>query len=305
VIQGPVLLPVQMAGRQEGFTGIALAEDGALVATGFYNAYKNYPDEAMFLVYGQAGLTKFVQDSSGQWSVAFDILLNTTGQPWSAAEGMRVLYDAKEHVYVVSHTVQMQIGQPGAFEFGMTVFTTNGAQKWTHAFPSKSGNLTGTASHPYALTLGNDGSYVIGGLAACPNGQNTEGRLVSVAPSGDLQFDRRFHGHPDYNIECYGVQPTHDGGYILTCGYGLKGKNYPNETDFDLTWRALVQRTDSCGKPLWEAAYGNRSTHLSNAGEYIIATRDGGYAVYVDSKEWGNPQLGGSFALLRLMPDAV
>ena len=43
---------------------------------------------------------------------------------------------------------------------------------------------------------------------------------------------------------------------------------------------------------------------LSNAGEYIIATRDGGYAVYVDSKEWGNPALGGSFALLRLTPDA-
>ena len=51
VLQGPLLLPVQLAGRQEGFTGIALAEDGALVATGFYNGYPGYPDEAMFLVY--------------------------------------------------------------------------------------------------------------------------------------------------------------------------------------------------------------------------------------------------------------
>ena len=98
VLQGPVLLPVQQAGRQEGFTGIALAEDGALVATGFYNAYPGYPDEAMFLVYGQAGLTKFVQDSSGRWTVAFDILLDTTGHPFTAAEGMRVLYDEKEQV---------------------------------------------------------------------------------------------------------------------------------------------------------------------------------------------------------------
>ena len=110
-------------------------------------------------------------------------------------------------------------------------------------------------------------------------------------------------GLPDFNVECYGVQPTHDGGYILTCGYGVKSKNYPNETDIDLTWRALVHRTDSAGKQMWQAAYGNRSTHLSNAGEYVIATRDGGYAVYVDSKEWGNPALGGSFGLLRLMPD--
>jgi hypothetical protein len=37
-----------------------------------------------------------------------------------------------------------------------------------------------------------------------------------------LLFDQRFHGLPDYNVECYGVQPTHDGGYILTCGYGVK-----------------------------------------------------------------------------------
>ena len=65
-----------------------------------------------------------------------------------------------------------------------------------------------------------------------------------------------------------------------------------------------MHRTDGAGKQLWQAAYGNRSTHLSNAGEYIIATRDGGYAVYIDSKEWGNPALGGSFALLRLMPDS-
>jgi len=302
VLQGPMLLPVQQAGRQEGFTGIALAEDGALVATGFYNAYKNYPDEAMFLVYGQAGLTKFARDSSGQWSVAFDILLNTTGQPFTAAEGMRVLYDETERVYVMSHTVQLQNPvQPGTFEFGISAFTLDGKLKWTRAFPAQSGNLTGLASHPYALTLGNDGSYAIGGLAAGVN--VTQGRLVSVTPTGDLQFDRRFHGHFDYNIECYGVQPTRDGGYILTCGYGLKSIRYPNETDYDLTWRALVQRTDSAGEPLWQTTYGNRSTHLSNAGEYIISTRDGGYAVYIDSKEWGNPGLGGSFALLRLMPD--
>ena len=238
VLQGPLLLPVHTAGKQEGFTGIALAEDGALVATGFYNAWPGYPDQAMFLVYGQAGLTKFVPDSNGQWTVAFDILVNTTGQPFTTAEGMRVLYDEKEQVYAVSHTVQMQGGQPGTFEFGMTSFTLGGEQKWTRAFPAKAGALAGIASHPYALTLGNDGSYAIGGLAVNP--PDTQGRLVSVATTGDVLFDQRFHGLPDYNVECYGVQPTQDGGYILTCGYGVKSKNYPNETDVDLTWRALV-----------------------------------------------------------------
>ena len=49
---------------------------------------------------------------------------------------------------------------------------------------------------------------------------------------------------------------------------------------------------------------GNQSTHLSNAGEFVLATADGGYAAFVDSKGWGDPGLGGSFALLRLGPDA-
>jgi hypothetical protein len=303
LLEGPILLPVKEQGKQEGFTGIALAEDGALVATGFYNGWPGSPDQAMFLVYGQAGLTKFVRNSDGSWAVAFDLIVDTTGQSFSTAEGMRVLYDAHAKQYVVSHTVQMQHGAPGTFEFGMSAFSLDGKQKWIRAFPAQSGNLKGTASHPYALTLGNDGSYAIGGLAA--TSPDTQGRLVSVSPTGDLRFDRRITGQPDFNIECYGVQPTHDGGYILTCGYGVKSKvDHPNETDYDMTWRALVHRTDSKGEPLWEAAYGNRSTHLSNAGEYIISTSDGGYAVYVDSKEWGNPGLGGSFSILRLEPDS-
>ena len=194
VLQGPVLIPVHTAGKQEGFTGIALAEDGALVATGFYNAWPGFPDQAMFLVYGQAGLTKIVQDSNGKWNVAFDILVDTTGQPFTAAEGMRVVYDQKEQVYAVSHTVQMQNGQPGTFEFGMTAFTLGGKQKWTRAFPAKSGKLTGIASHPYALSLGNDGSYVIGGLAVNP--PDTQGRLVSIATTGDLLFDQVGHDSP-------------------------------------------------------------------------------------------------------------
>ena len=141
VLQGPVLLPVHTPGKQEGFTGIALAEDGALVATGFYNAWPGFPDHAMVLVYGETGLTKFVQDSNGQWNVAFDVLVNTTGQPriMGAAEGMRVLYDENQQVYAVSHTVQMQNGLSGTFEFGMTAFTLEGKQKWTRAFPAKSG----------------------------------------------------------------------------------------------------------------------------------------------------------------------
>jgi hypothetical protein len=170
-----------------------------VVATGFYNAWPGYPDQAMFLVYGETGLTKFVQDSNGQWTVAFDVLVNTTADPsiMGAAEGMRVLYDEKEQVYAVSHTVQMKNGLSGTFEFGMTTFTLDGKQKWTRAFPAKSGRWNGVASHPYALSFGSDGSYAIGGLAVNP--PDTQGRLVSILQRRMLRSaaHARWRLHPD------------------------------------------------------------------------------------------------------------
>ena len=60
-----------------------------------------------------------------------------------SVEGMRVLYDAHAKQYVVSHTVQMQHGAPGTFEFGMSAFSLDGKQKWIRAFPAQSGNLKG------------------------------------------------------------------------------------------------------------------------------------------------------------------
>ena len=48
------------------------------------------------------------------------------------------------------------------------------------------------------------------------------GRLVTVSPDGALVFDRRFRLKPTYNIECYGIQPTTDDGWILACGYGVR-----------------------------------------------------------------------------------
>ena len=74
------------------------------MATGFVNAWPGYPDEAMFLVYGQVGLTKLTLNG-GSFSVVFDTVLDTTGQPFSGSQGMKVLYDAKAQQYVASHTV--------------------------------------------------------------------------------------------------------------------------------------------------------------------------------------------------------
>ena len=51
-----------------------------------------------------------------------------------------------------------------------------------------------------------------------------QGRLLKVEPSaGGVIFDHRFTSKlPHRNIECYGLQSTPDGGFILTCGTGVE-----------------------------------------------------------------------------------
>ena len=99
-------------------------------------------------------------------------------------------------------------------------------------------------------------------------------------------------------------------GYILACGTGVEPGSHPFDSVRLRTWMVLVHRTDSEGKALWQRNYSSNrrsvfGTYRNNAGEYIVATREGGYAVYVDSQSCGNQVTGGNFALMLLGPDVV
>merc|ERR1711920_510203 len=110
-----------------------------------------------------------------------------------------------------------------------------------------------------------------------------EGRMVKISTDGDLMFDQRFtfslpDGHSaEMSVECYGVSVTRDKGYITTCGTGWEGPE-DNLGDRD-TWMAILHRTDGDGNLMWQKAYTNQSTG-NNAGEFVVTTVDGGYAMY-------------------------
>ena len=131
----------------------------------------------------------------------------------------------------------------------------------------------------------------------------SEGRLVKIdGAKGDLVFDRRFKSaEKDTNIECYGLQATPDAGFILTCGTGVEPELHPEDPKSSKIWGALVHRTDAQGFKVWEKTYTNR--RKDDAGEYIVTTRSGEYAVYVDSQTWGSPSTGGNFAIMLLGAD--
>eukprot|EP01052_Picozoa_sp_SAG31_P017816 SAG31_NODE_1235_length_9198_cov_5.065282_6_plen_446_part_00 len=295
-------------GLRDGFMCVALGGDsGSAIATGFVggeNVTTGYVDEPMFLIGGGRAFAMKLT-LAPELAVAFELSI-PAGDGFAPQQGMRLFHDAKHGAYIVSHTVRFAAN--AQFQFGLTSISNNGSINWVRAYKAEtSSTLRGHASHPYALTHGLDGSYAIGGLAVLTDASGVDqcqGRLIKIDAKGDLIFDRRFtSAQKDTNIECYGLQPTPDAGFILTCGTGVEPELHPHASQKDKTWRILVHRTDTNGWQQWQQTYSDNSKLKNDAGEYIITTSTGQYAVYVDSQTWGSPSTGGNFAIIMLEAD--
>ena len=133
--------------------------------------------------------------------------------------------------------------------------------------------------------------------------------LLRRASDGALEWDRTFVDRdPAYwNIECYGVDATLDGGYVVACGNGPE--TIPPGVKWDChqkTWTAFIYRADGQGKPLWTANVTDAAAQcINDAAEHVVTARDGGYAVYVDSGTLGKRGTGGNFGLVVLGPDTA
>lgn len=302
----------EAAGKRDGIMAISLTgEDNTVIATGFVgseNATEGYEDEPMFLIYGgSAFVMKLTYDGSKQpLEVVFDKKIQADG--FEASQGMRIYHDQVANAYALSIA---SADAPSNFQFGLASTSTDGDLNWVKIFPAKHDSVDGHASHPYALTLPADGSgYVIAGLAVIYDANNIEqcqGRLAKISPDGTLLFDKRWTSkQKDTNIECYGVQNTPDGGYIATCGTGVEIELHPGDSQQLATWMVLVHRTDSEGNEVWDTTYTSNKgpAYKNNAGEYIVTTKAGKYAVYVDSQSYGSDETGGNFAIILLASDA-
>ena len=226
-------------------------------------------------------------------------------------EGMRVVYDPQADHYLIATNLYY----PGrdANEMGaIAVKGSSGEVKWMRAFPATQGSMHGAMSQPYALayaapTLDAPRSYAIGGhwfwSEQPENVLQAGGRMIGVTSDGELSFDTRWvSGEKDANIECYGLQATSDGGFVMTCGNGVEPELHPHDSMLEKTWMVFVARTDQNGNKLWAGNF-SEPEHLklqNDAGEYVVATRSGKIAVYVDAQSWGPSSTGGNFALMML-----
>lgn len=90
----------------------------------------------------------------------------------------------------------------------------------------------------------------------------------------------------------------------MTCGNGPETIPKWMTDCHERTWTAYVYRTDGTGAPLWKANVTDAAARCVNdAGEHIIAAKEGGYAVYVDSGTLGRAGTGGNFGLVVLNAD--
>jgi hypothetical protein len=188
----------------------------------------------------------------------------------------------------------------------MSLDAKTGALRWAKMYPKT------VLSHPYAMTLSPpkdpQPGFVIAGLSIDDAQLQPNGRLLKArASDGAVLWDRTFTDRSDvyFNIECYGVDTTLDGGYIVTCGNGPEEP--PAWMDcHQKTWTAFVYRADAEGNQLWTANVTDSAEKcISDAGEYIVTARNGGYAVYVDSGTLGKPGTGGNFGLVVLRSDTA
>jgi hypothetical protein len=189
----------------------------------------------------------------------------------------------------------------------LSVAADTGSLKWAKRYPKAD------ASHPYAMTLSpphdpEPGFVIAGHCVGCA--EQPIGRLLKAhAADGAVAWDRTFTDRDDrfWNIECYGVDRTLDGGYIVTCGNGPETiRPWMKPDCHEQTWTAFLYRTDAEGQMLWKANATNSAERcINDAGEHIVAARGGGYAVYVDSGTLGKQGTGGNFGLVVLDPDTI
>ena len=68
--------------------------------------------------------------------------------------------------------------------------------------------------------------------------------------------------------------------------------------------KASDERVDARGAPLWKRIYTGPGGK-NGTGEFVVTDRaSGGYAVYMDTQNWGDGSTGGNFAIMHLEGDA-
>jgi uncharacterized delta-60 repeat protein len=158
----------------------------------------------------------------------------------------------------------------GASDFWLVKTNLNGYSLWSRTF--------GGSNYEWCNSVQQtaDGGYILGGATMSFGSGDTDFWLVKTNINGDSLWSRTFGGSRE--DECYSVQQTSDGGYILggvTESYGAGGADF---------W---LVKTDANGIENWNRTFGGymddycRSAQQTTDGGYVLAGTKGGSAFWL------------------------
>ncbi|MCX6601257.1 MAG: hypothetical protein NT025_06815, partial [bacterium] len=105
--------------------------------------------------------------------------------------------------------------------FWLVTTDSGGNRPWSRTFGGSYNEIC------YSVQQTADGGYILGGLTQPFGFGNDDFWLVKTNPYGDSLWSRTFGG--SYNDDCYSVQQTADGGYILggyTISFGAGSRDF-------------------------------------------------------------------------------
>ncbi|MDQ3021614.1 MAG: T9SS type A sorting domain-containing protein [Bacteroidota bacterium] len=191
-------------------------------------------------------------DSEGnlQWQQQYDY-------GFGEDDRAHAVWQTSDGGYILVGQTWLIHGSFGNYDMYMVKTDMNGNVQWKKVFFRE--NDGGDVA--LGVQQLDDGGYIIGGFT---QSSSWASYIVRTDSLGNTIWSNIYEGV--WQSECYDIQATPDGGFILT------GTESSFDTDTDL----LMIKLNSNGNLLWKKIYGTKD---AEQGEFIQQLQDGGYII--------------------------
>ena len=262
--------------------------DGGYAVTGYatINQVLNGRYESNFW------LAKFNSAGTQLWTKTFGNPANT--------EAFSVIQTSDNGYVLVGKISSSDVNQE--FYFWLVKTDSNGNEQWNKTFGS-----AGCDNEANSVIQTSDGGYVLAGFTNAYRSGNYNALLVKTDSLGNFSWTQTYAGTGQLtyttlptvfgsngsngNNYAYSVIQTSDGGLAFT-----GASEYEPGTSSTVAW---LVKTDSTGNTQWNETFG--SPFQSWAGNSLIETSDGGFAVAGYNQSPGTPK-DGNYYVVRTEP---
>jgi len=211
------------------------SDSGYIVAGSTYHSGVGYEDVYLIKTNGSGGIL---------WTKTF-------GEIYSYAAGYSV-EQTSDNGYIIT-------GSIGFSDVYLVKTDSIGNLLWTRIFGGANDDIG------YSVHQTNDGGYIIGGTTWSFGAGSPDVYLIRTDANGDTLWTKAYGGISAEN--CYSVQQTDDGGYIMAGSSGSFGSGF-----YDI----YLIKTDANGDTLWTNIY---ATAGIDEGYSVQQTDDKGYII--------------------------